>query len=391
MKILHFTHTDISSDNRILKEISSLLKLPHSKVYGVGVFKNKGDKSKIQNTNLSIKSINLYSKEISFIPSKLRYFLIAIELFFKLVYEGLIVKPTVVHCHDTPVLLSGVFIKFILRIKLIYDAHELETNKNGQSEFISRLIAKIEKYSWPFIDHFISVSPSIISWYHKNYGFKPSTLVLNSPLYKHTHNYKERFYSRYYFHEKYSVSKDKLIFLYLGLLVPGRSINEIVKTFSNKHVKSHVVFVGHGTLQHEISLISKRNNKIHLHPSVPHQDVVSLSRSADVGLCFVENVSLSDYYCLPNKLFEYAFAGLPILASNFPDISKIINKYNLGYCCSLDKNKIAKIIQKIEKEGIILKTKNLDPLTWEHQEEKLLKIYEDLDRKKLLDYFKVFK
>ena len=36
--------------------------------------------------------------------------------------------------------------------------------------------------------------------------------------------------------------------------------------------------------------------------------LTNLIKEADVGLCLVENVSLSDYYCLPNKLFEYAFA-----------------------------------------------------------------------------------
>ena len=80
----------------------------------------------------------------------------------------------------------------------------------------------------------------------------------------------------------------------------------------------------------------KKNSNIHLHKKVPHNQVVNLIKSADVGICIIENVSLSDYYCLPNKLFEYSFAGLRVIGSDFPEISNYILSNKLGEVCKIN-------------------------------------------------------
>ena len=83
---------------------------------------------------------------------------------------------------------------------------------------------------------------------------------------------------------------------------------------------------------------SANYKNIHFHPLVPHHEVVNLIKSSDVGICFIENVSLSDYFCLPNKLFEYLFAGLNILGSNIPEIVKFITTNKVGTVCDLNPN-----------------------------------------------------
>ena len=98
-------------------------------------------------------------------------------------------------------------------------------------------------------------------------------------------------------------------------------------------------------------------------------------KAADIGLCLVQNVSLSDYYCLPNKLFEYCFAGIPVLASDFPDISSLISEYNLGMCCSLDFDSIKQAVLDIERHGVDFNFHDLSPLAWQAQSEKLNNFY----------------
>ena len=98
----------------------------------------------------------------------------------------------------------------------------------------------------------------------------------------------------------------------------------------------------------------------------------------------IEKVSLSDYYSIPNKLFEYAFAETPVLASNFPDISKIVNEYSLGRVCDLKVNSIIHEIMKIEAEDPYFKFHDLSELNWHNQEKKLLAIYQKIRIKQIL-------
>ena len=119
---------------------------------------------------------------------------------------------------------------------------------------------------------------------------------------------------------------------------------------------------------------------IHVHDAVPHEKVISVVKSADVGLCFIENISLSDYYSLPNKLFEYCFSGIPVLASDFPDMSKVIAQYGLGQCSKLSSQDLLDAIKKFEIMSEIpkIKVKELYELSWGAQEVKLIKLYSNL-------------
>ncbi|MBK9624803.1 MAG: glycosyltransferase [Rhodocyclaceae bacterium] len=70
-------------------------------------------------------------------------------------------KPDVVHCHDTLVLPLGVIVKLFTRATLIYDAHELESDRNGLTELQGRLTLWVERWLWQFVDALIVVNPSI--------------------------------------------------------------------------------------------------------------------------------------------------------------------------------------------------------------------------------------
>ena len=182
-KVLHISHTDIRYDSRIQKEILSLAETNFLEVFTIGISnKNKFEKdySKKGITNFSIK---LLTRNISSIRS-FRYTLNLLELFFKILKIGLKIKPKVIHCHDTLVLLPSVLLKILLKSKLIYDAHELESNKNMQTFLLSKSTLFIEKICWQHIDILISVSNSIINWYLVEFGYKKNLLILNTPILK---------------------------------------------------------------------------------------------------------------------------------------------------------------------------------------------------------------
>lgn len=376
--ILHLSHTDIRYDSRILKEMEAIARVNVFQVFGIGINLDEGSTIGKISADLSLKSLRLLSKRFTFLPRALRYFINFIELTIKMFFLGLQYKPKVIHCHDTLVLPVGVLISIFSRALVVYDAHELESDKNGQTKLLSLSTLLMEKVCWPFVDLFISVSESINDWYVNRFGYKSNLVILNSPV-VHQQRDSDRQPKARYFNERYKIGEDNKIFVYLGILSEGRGIDACLQAFSQLGSRgAHVVFVGYGPLKERIENYASEYSNIHFHPAVAHEEVVSLVESADVGLCFIENVSLSDYYCLPNKLFEYSFAGLPVLASDFPEIRKIVQKYSLGVCAEPSVESIKHAVLTFLEDADHTAPKDLTDLSWEFQAQKLGDAYKKM-------------
>ena len=203
-------------------------------------------------------------------------------------------------------------------------------------------------------------------------------LILNSPSLKIEN---EVNYSDNYLRDKFNIPKNCKIFIYIGLLSDGRCIDLNLNVFQSPGITSHIVFLGFGKYEKTVKEASLNFKNIHYHPIVKADDIIDIAKSADVGLLMIKSNSLSYYYCLPNKLFEYAFSKIYILSSDFPDLKQIIEEFELGVCIPPQfkdlKNKI------IEIEGQLLRPsiKNLNSLSWEFQSEKIQKAYKQLIKK----------
>lgn len=378
LKVLHLTHTDINKDPRIIKSIKAIDKLSWIEVYGVGIQDSSHNSRRFETKDsIDINSIalKLFSKKLTFLPNILRHLFTLLEFFLRSFFIINKFKPSVLHCHDTLALPIAILFKvFHSKLKVIYDAHELGSNRNGIDNFSSKIVYFFEKITWRFIDHFISVSPSIIKWYEEEYGRKKNTLILNSPEIetKKTENSNG-------FRKKFLINDDEKLFIYVGEINKGRGITNLLEIF--KDLKSRILFLGYGPLVNKVKDFENNYSNIHYHEAVEPDSLISLIQEADVGLCLVERVSLSDYFCLPNKLFEYAFAGLPVIASDFPDIKFLVEKYDLGFCC--DSGSIKDVKKNIERyESIIKISKNdvskLHDLSWQKQELNLINVYRRL-------------
>ena len=378
LKVLHLTHTDINKDPRIIKSIKAIDKLSWIEVYGIGI-QHSGLYARRFETKDSIDinsiALKLFSKKLTFLPNILRHLFTLLEFLLRSFFIINKFKPSVIHCHDTLALPIAILFKvFHSKLKVIYDAHELGSNRNGIDNFFSKIVYFFEKITWRFIDHFISVSPSIIKWYEEEYGRKKNTLILNSPEIetKKTKNSNG-------FRKKFFINDDEKLFIYVGEINKGRGIINLLEIF--KDLKSRILFLGYGPLVNKVKDFENNYSNIHYHEAVEPDSLVSLIQEADVGLCLVERVSLSDYFCLPNKLFEYAFAGLPVIASDFPDIKFFVEKYDLGFCC--DSGSIKDIKKNLERYESIIKiskkeVSKLYDLSWQKQELNLINVYRRL-------------
>lgn len=370
MKTLHLTHTDIEFDSRILKEMGALAAAGYT-VSGIGVVLEEGAQKTAVSFKADIKAINLRSRKLTFLPRTLRHIATLFELVARMLPRAVRERPDVIHCHDTLVLPLGCMVKLLTGARLVYDAHELESNRNGLSRIQGIMTLRVEKLLWRFVDALIVVSPSIEQWYRDNIGPKPSAVILNSPLFAEGQQHDE-----HYLRNRFSIPQDSKVFIYVGILGRGRGIDLLVDAFKDPDVCAHIVFLGYGELSDELKRLAAERANLHVHDAVPHSQVVPIVQSADFGLCLVQDVSLSDYYCLPNKLFEYCFAGVPVLASDFPDIRAVLAEYGIGECCKLQANDIRDAILRLERSASTFRFASLTPLSWQAQEQKLVALYQ---------------
>jgi len=100
-----------------------------------------------------------------------------------------------------------------------------------------------------------------------------------------------------------------------------------------------LVFLGDGPLREHILRSAEHpdcRGRVHVVRAVPAKQLLAWTCSADIGLCLVENLGRSYYLSLPNKLFEYIAAGIPVVGSDFPEIGRVLHDTEAGIAVSPD-------------------------------------------------------
>src|SRR6185436_20856828 len=75
--------------------------------------------------------------------------------------------------------------------------------------------------------------------------------------------------------------------------------------------------------------------RVHVPPAVPPDAVVSLIREADAAVHPLERYPNGDV-AMPNKLFEYLHAGLPMVGSDAPQMAQFVRTHSLGEVASVE-------------------------------------------------------
>lgn len=149
--------------------------------------------------------------------------------------------------------------------------------------------------------------------------------------------------------EKYDIAADKKIGLYQGMVFEGRGLIEILKACS-KIDQVVLVIVGDGTLRSTLMTLAKQlkmENRVIFTGMVPFDQLAQYTYSADFGFTIISGKGLSYYHALPNKLFEYIQAEIPVIGSNYPEIRNLIEQEQVGFV--VDPQNIGQIEQAIKK------------------------------------------
>lgn len=288
-----------------------------------------------------------------------------------------------IHCNDITPLKLSVDLKLANpKVKIVYDCHEYQSEERPigglKNWLIKKAIQFLEKKYINHVDAVITVSDGIAKEYVRLYRIKKPALVLNCP------KYTKLIEPQDLFRKKLKINKDQTIFLYQGGFTSGRGIENIIDAFKQMHdSKMVIVFMGYGPLDSMIKEAASETNKIYYFPAVAPNVLLDYTASADIGILWYENNCLNQYYCLPNKLFEYLMAGIPSIVSNLYEIEKftIVNKTGV-VTEEISTEGLISAIEKISKMDLDVLKRNVsvarEVYNWENQEKVLLDVYSRL-------------
>ena len=277
----------------------------------------------------------------------------------------------------SPKQVDSMALKVFKRSKLVYDTHELETETVAAHGIRKHLSKILERVLIRFVDETIVVNDSIAQWYKQEYRLKRVWVVRNVP-----YNAGENITKTRMLREAFGIRDEEIVYLFTGGISQGRGIPLLLDAFSRTHPNRHVVFMGFDHLTSLVQEYAAKYPNIHHHPAVPSSDVLKYAAGADVGLCLYENTCLNHYLCLPNKVFEYMLAGLPMIVSDFPEMAALVERYDCGWKVAVDVEALLALVETISLKEVRAKSANAcgarGHFGWHLEEPTLLEVYRQM-------------
>jgi glycosyltransferase involved in cell wall biosynthesis len=354
-RIIISVTNDITTDRRVLKVAQSCF----NNGFDVLIIGRKLKNSLSLQLPFKYKRLSLLFKR-----SALFYAEYNIRLFFLLLFS----KVDVMLANDTDTLPANYLASKLRRKKLVFDAHELfpEVPELAHRPKVKRFWQKIEDWIFPHLNYCYTVCQPIADYYNQKYKINMQ-VVRNVP------------YCAAPVNEKLLHYTDKKILLYQGSINLGRGLEWIIDAMPliNNAV---LVIIGDGDMMNHLKERVKNlqlEEKIFFLGRVSGSELHKYTPSADLGLCLLENRGLNYYYSLPNRIFDYLQAGVPVLATDFPEISNIVKKYNTGIIVNhYEPEYLANVLNNFFTKGFDTSrfTEIARKFCWEEEEKILLNI-----------------
>lgn len=310
----------------------------------------------------------IFEKEVVF------YAEFNLRLFFYLLFK----RSDLLYSNDLDTLLPNYLVSRLKKTPLIYDSHEYFTGvpELERNKFARRVWTLIEKTIFPRLKHVFTVNDSIANLYKKHY-IKDVRVVRNVPLKSDFTKEKNR--------NQLQLPDDKRIIILQGAGINiDRGVEELIEAM-NFIENTILLIIGGGDIIENLKVLvleKKLNEKVVFINKLPYNMLMQYTSNADLGLTLDKNTNINYFYSLPNKLFDYILAGIPVLASNLPEVKKIVETYKIGEI--IENHNPVEIAKKInsllnDKDKLNYYSSNtkiaLIELCWENEENELIKVF----------------
>lgn len=306
-----------------------------------------------------------------------------IRLFFYLMFR----RFDLLVANDLDTLLANYLASVIKRKPLIYDSHEFFTGvpELERNSFARKVWLGIERLIFPRLKYIITVNDSIASLYSSIYQ-KEVRVIRNIPemplLTGEIANDEVR--------NSIGVEQGKKLLIMQGAGINvDRGAEEAV--LAMQYIDFAVLLIiGSGDVIGKLKAMVKDHNlgdKVKFLDKMPFDQLLNYTRAADAGLTLDKDTNINYRLSLPNKLFDYIHAGIPVLASYVPEVKKIVEQYRIGVVIeNHDPKHIADRITymfadhnryALWKQNLVAAARQL---TWSVEEKKLLDITYEIFR-----------
>jgi glycosyltransferase involved in cell wall biosynthesis len=373
--VVMLVHSDYYHDNRVVRE-AELLVAERYKVTVLAIETGFGEPFRTGFQN----GVEVITCHVSAASGK-RRFIAVMQAFLRRLKS---IRADIIHAHDLDTLLPAWRYARSMGIPLVYDSHELYLESTGlRGRRINRAVwAAAERMLIHRADSVITVCNSIADYLQVYYKLDRKPEVIRN-FAAHL-NMDAVTKADIPVRVQELRSRTPFLAIYQGVLREGRGL-ELITDIIQDTPNWGLVLCGSGPMADKLSLkIDGLNSgsRIVMTGQLSHSNLSAVTGIADAGFCYIEPISLSYRFALPNKLSEYIQAGIPVIGSDLPEIRQLIDEHEAGYvCCS--KDQIVQALNDLEipenSAKIRRNLKRAAPLlSWQSEGKKLAALYEKL-------------
>lgn len=226
--------------------------------------------------------------------------------------------PNIIHCHQYYVLPVAFLVSLLLKTRIVYDAHELESMSSGRGKGGTFAVRKIEQLCSKRFAAIITVCEEISDWYEQEFPHLTVREIYNIPAFDPSRDVS-------------SIEAEVLRHqgecdaevLYIGRTGDDRATKHLLEAQRLRDSSIGVSFLGWSPSSQVVEEGDELVEGVRYLGAADHRDVVQIAQHFDVGVVLLDVTSVSYRNALPNKFWELAYSGIPILASRTTAIERL--------------------------------------------------------------------
>jgi len=244
-------------------------------------------------------------------------------------------RPDVIYAHDFYMTVPGTIAALATGAKLVYDAHELIIPESAEKmNCRARMFYVLEKLCIRYAGVVIAANRERAERMQRHYRLAQCPIVVRNIPAPPTCT--DDLSSRIC--EFPILPGDACTLVYQGVLTCARGVQTFLNAMRYLPDHYHMIIIGTGPDENALSKDMRAwglSDRCHIMGRVPREQLSSLLARCDVGLLCYPYTGLNNIYCAPNKVFEYAQAGLSMVSSDQPPLKNLFDSYGIGAAVDL--------------------------------------------------------